>query len=209
MTTTAIHSEIADTPLALLAKGERQIAAGQYREGSATVYQAAFTARREVATRRGWVRETYEEADDIIYRLDGVEPPLESMVEEMKRIRERRNEPLPVYSLLFTTVTCFKIHGATVFRDGKSLPVTFGEPEHVARHHHAPNQRWSFLQATQRIANPVLPVSALKQRLDNNQRTLHTHFYHGNLTAVEFLRSRNVGLNFVDRIIAVAEQFLP
>lgn len=133
MSATLTHSETADTPLALLAKGERQIAAGQYREGSAAVYQAAFTALREVAARRGWPCETYEEADAIIYRLDGVEPPSESVVEEMKRIRERSNEPLPVYSLLFTTVTCFKIHGATVFRDGESLPVTFWEPEDYAR----------------------------------------------------------------------------
>ena len=95
------------------------------------------------------------------------------------------------------------IWGATV------AAMSAADPEHDVRHHHAPNQRWSFLQATQRIANPVLPVSALKQRLDNNQRTLYTHFYHGNLTAVEFLRSQNVGLNFVDRIIAVAEQSLP
>ena len=132
MSTVATYSEAADTPLALLAKGERQIAAGQYREGSATVYQAAFAALQEVAARRGWVCETYEDADAIIYRLDGVEPPAESVVEEMKRIRERRNEPLPVYSLLFTTVYCFKHHGATTSPDG-SLPTTFWEPDDYVR----------------------------------------------------------------------------
>ena len=126
------HSETADTPLALLAKGERQIADGQYREGSATVYQAAFAALQEVAARRAWACETYEEANDIIYRLDGVEPPAESVVEEMKRIRERRNEPLPVYSLLFTTVYCFKHHGATTSPDG-ALPTTFWEPDDYVR----------------------------------------------------------------------------
>ena len=132
MSTVATHSETADTPLALLAKGEGQIAAGQYREGSATVYQAAFTALREVAARRGWTCETYEEANDIIYRLDGVEPPAESVVEEMKRIRERRNEPLPVYSLLFTTVYCFKHHSAETSPDG-TLPTTFWEPDDYVR----------------------------------------------------------------------------
>ena len=66
MSTATTYSETADTPLALLAKGERQIAAGRYREGSATVYQAAFTALQKVAARRGWVCETYEDADAII-----------------------------------------------------------------------------------------------------------------------------------------------
>ena len=132
MTTTLTNPETADTPLALLARGECQIAAGKYRDGSATVYQAAFTALQKVAARRGWVCETYEEANDIIYRLDGVEPPAESVVEEMKRIRERRNEPLPVYSLLFTTVYCFKHHGATTSPDG-TLPTTFWEPDDYVR----------------------------------------------------------------------------
>jgi hypothetical protein len=132
MSATPTYPETADTPLALLAKGEGQIAAGRYREGSATVYQAAFTALREVAARRGWACETYEDADAIIYRLDGVEPPPESVVEEMKRIRERRNEPLPVYSLLFTTVYCFKHHGAETSPDG-ALPTTFWEPDDYVR----------------------------------------------------------------------------
>ena len=132
MSTTLTHSETADTPLALLANGERQIAEGQYREGSAGVYRAAFTALQEVAARRGWVCETYEDADAIIYRLDGVEPPAESVVEEMERIRERRNEPLPVYSPLFITVYCFKHHGATTSPDG-SLPTTFWEPDDYIR----------------------------------------------------------------------------
>ena len=129
MSTTLTHSETAGTPLALLAKGERQIAAGQYREGSAVVYQAAFTALQEVAARRGWVCETHDDAHDVIYRLDGVEPPPESAVEALKQAQERINDPLPVYSLLFINAMCFKIHGATVFRDGISLPVTFWEPE--------------------------------------------------------------------------------
>ena len=127
------HAETGDTPLDLLAKGESRIAAGQYREGSATVYQAAFTALREMAARRGWVCETYEDADAIIYRLDGVEPPSESAVEDLKRAFERVNDPLPIYSLLFTTVYCFKHHGATIFRDGESLPVTFWEPGDYVR----------------------------------------------------------------------------
>lgn len=132
MTATSTHSESIDTAYALLAEGERQIAGGQYREGSASVYQAAFTALRAVAARRGWVCETYEDADAIIYKLDSVDPPPESVVEELKRIRERRNEPLPVYSLLFTTVYCFKHHGAETSPDGP-LPTTFWEPDDYVR----------------------------------------------------------------------------
>ena len=124
--------ETADTPLALLAKGERQIAAGEYREGSATVYQAAFTALREVAARRGWVCETHEDANELVYSLDGVEPPPESAVEDLKRVRERIKDPLPVYSLLFTTVYCFKHHGVETSPDG-TLPTTFWEPDDYVR----------------------------------------------------------------------------
>ena len=132
MSATMTHSETADTPLALLAKGERQIADGQYQEGSATVYQAAFTALQEVAARRGWVCETYEDADDIIYRLDGVENPPESAAEAIMQARARINVPLPVYSLLFTTVYCFKHHSATRSPDG-TLPTTFWEPDDYVR----------------------------------------------------------------------------
>ena len=127
MTTTLTHSETLDAAYALLAEGERQIAAGRFREGSASVYQAAFTALRQVAARRGWVCETYEDADDIIYRLDGVEPPAETAVEDMEWIREHIDDPLPVYSLLFTTVYCFKHHSRTRSPDG-TLPTTFWEP---------------------------------------------------------------------------------
>ena len=132
MSTALTYSETADTPLALLARGERQIAAGKYREGSATVYQAAFAALQEVAARRGWVCETHDDAHDVIYQLDGVEPPSESVVEDIKRARARINDPLPVYSILFINVICFKLHGATASPDG-ALPVMFWEPEDYVR----------------------------------------------------------------------------
>ena len=92
------------------------------------------------------------------------------------------------------------IWGATV------AAMSAADPEHAVSHHFAPNQQWSFRQAAQRIANPSLPLSDLEDCLDNNQRSLHTHFYHGNLTAREFQQRRNDGLNFVSRIIALAEQ---
>ena len=95
------------------------------------------------------------------------------------------------------------IWGATV------AAVSAADPEHGISHHFAPNQQWSFRQAAQRIANPSLTVSDLEECLDTNQRTLHTHFYHGNLTSQDFLRSRNAGLSFVARIIATAERSLP
>ena len=132
MSTTLTHSETADTPLALLAKGERQIGAGQYREGSAAVYRAAFTALQEVAARRGWVCETHEDAINITYWLESLEFPA-TAAEAIRQATEHKNDPLPVYPLLFTTVTCFKIHSATVFRDEISLPVTFWEPEDYAK----------------------------------------------------------------------------
>lgn len=131
MSTKLTYSETADTPLALLAKGEHQIAAGYYREGSATVYQAAFTALREVAARRGWVCETYEDADDIIYRLDGIEP-METASAAIRYADEHVDDPLPVYSLLFINVICFKHHAATTSPDG-TLPVVFWEPEDYVR----------------------------------------------------------------------------
>ena len=53
MTTTPAYSESIDASYALLAKGERQITSGQYREGSANVYQAAFTVVQAVAESRG------------------------------------------------------------------------------------------------------------------------------------------------------------
>ncbi len=95
------------------------------------------------------------------------------------------------------------IWGATV------AAMSAADPEHSVSHHFAPNQRWSFRQAAQRIANPGLTLSDLDLCLDNNQRTLHTHFYHGNLTAPDLQRGRNDGLTFVVRIIAVAERSLP
>lgn len=129
MTTTPTHSESIDTAYALLAEGERQIAAGQYREGSASVYEAAFTALRAVAKSRGWPCETEEDVDDIIHRLDGLEPLPDDAAEAIKVAFERVDDPLPVFSTLFINVVCFKLHSATVFRDGISLPVYFWEPE--------------------------------------------------------------------------------
>ncbi|MCE2500062.1 MAG: hypothetical protein J4G13_04275 [Dehalococcoidia bacterium] len=132
MSAAATYAETPDTPLTLLAKGEGLITDGQYREGSATVYQAAFTALREVAARRGWVCETHDDAHDVIYQLDGVEPPPESSAEAVRQAFERVNDPLPVYSTLFINVICFKLHGATTSTDG-TLPVVFWEPEDYVR----------------------------------------------------------------------------
>ena len=131
MTTTPTHSEALDAAYALLAEGERQIAARQYREGSANVYQAALTALRAAAKSHGWPCETYEDAHNVIYRLDGIEPPPESSVEAIQQARRRIAEPLPVFSLLFTTVYCFQHHGRTGSPDG-TLPTTFWEPEDYA-----------------------------------------------------------------------------
>lgn len=129
MTTTPTHSEVLDAAYAMLSEGEREISAGRYREGSASVYQGALIALRAVADSRGWPCETEEDVDDIINRLDGVEPLPDDAAEAIKVAFERVDDPLPVYSTLFINVACFKLHSATVFRDGISLPVTFWEPE--------------------------------------------------------------------------------
>ena len=94
------------------------------------------------------------------------------------------------------------VWGATV------AALSAADPEHAVSQHFAPNQRWSFLQATQRIANPGLTASDLEQCLHNNQGLLHTHFYHGNLGSTDFLLSRSDGISFVLRIISLAEQSL-
>ena len=130
MTTTPTHSEALDAAYALLAEGERQIADGQYGEGSANVYQAAFTALRAVAKTRGWPCETEDDVSDVTNRLDNIEPLPDDVADAIRMAFERANDPLPVFSTLFTTtVLCFKLHAATVFRDGVSLPVYFWEPE--------------------------------------------------------------------------------
>jgi hypothetical protein len=130
MTTTPTQSEALDAAYALLAEGERQIADGQYGEGSANVYQAAFTALRAVAKTRGWPCETEDDVSDVTNRLDNIEPLPDDVSDAIRAAFERANDPLPVFSTLFTTtVLCFKLHAATVFRDGVSLPVYFWEPE--------------------------------------------------------------------------------
>lgn len=95
------------------------------------------------------------------------------------------------------------VWGATV------AAMSAADPEHEAGGHFAPNQRWSFRQASQRIANPALTLSELEDCLSNNQGFMHTHFYHGSLTPTNFLLSRRHGLHYVNRIIALAEQSLP
>ncbi|MCE2500061.1 MAG: hypothetical protein J4G13_04270 [Dehalococcoidia bacterium] len=95
------------------------------------------------------------------------------------------------------------VWGATV------AAMSAADPEHFASHHFAPNQRWSFLQVAQRIANPGLTLSELEHCLNNNQGLLHTHFYHGNLEGTDFLLSVSDGVSFVSRIITLAERSIP
>ncbi len=95
------------------------------------------------------------------------------------------------------------IWGATV------AALSAADPEHAVSHHFAPNQQWSFRHAAQRIANPNLTELEMERCLDNNQKVLHTHFYHGDLGSHDFLRSRTDGISFVLRIVSLAEQSLP
>lgn len=94
------------------------------------------------------------------------------------------------------------VWGATV------AAMSAADPEHAVSHHLAPSQQWSFRQVAQRVANHRLTFPELEQCLDNNQKLLHTHFYHGNLTPREFHRNKDAGVSFVSRIVALAEQSL-
>ena len=95
------------------------------------------------------------------------------------------------------------VWGATV------AAMSAADPEHGVSHHFAPNQQWSFRQAAQRIADPHLTVSDLEGCLDNNQKVLHTYFYHGDVAMIFLQQSIDSGLDYVNRIIALAERSLP
>ena len=71
--------------------------------------------------------------------------------------------------------------------------------------HDAPNQRRTFLQAANRVANPNLSYSTLVACLDDNQGKLHTYFYHVNLSNANLTASIRVGIVHVNRIIAAAK----
>ena len=94
------------------------------------------------------------------------------------------------------------VWGATV------AAMSAADPEHAVSHHFAPNQQWSFRQAAQRIANLSLTISELERCLDNNQKLLHTYFYHGDLPHDEYREGRDEGIALVVRIIVAAERSL-
>ena len=95
------------------------------------------------------------------------------------------------------------VWGATV------AAVSAADPEHGVSHHFVLNQQWSFRQASQRIANSHLTLSDLEECLDNNQKVLHTYFYHGDVAMIFLQQSIDSGPDFVNRIIALAERSLP
>ena len=94
------------------------------------------------------------------------------------------------------------VWGATV------AAVSAADPSHGISHHLAPNQQWSFRQAAQQISDAGLTLLDLEGCLDNNQKLLHTYFYHGDLNPDEYRASRDEGMTFVARIISVAERSL-
>ena len=71
--------------------------------------------------------------------------------------------------------------------------------------HDAPNQRRTFLQAANRVANSSLQYATLVACLDDNQGKLHTYFYHLNLSNTDLIASMSVGITHVNRIIGVAQ----
>lgn len=133
MTTALSSPATAVSPYDLLAEGERQIAAGRYREGSAMVYQAAVAALRAVAARRGWPCATHADAHRITYLLEGRTAP-SSLADAVGKSREQPSAgTIATYSLLFGVAVGYKIHSAEITPHGKP-PVTFWEPDDYAAH---------------------------------------------------------------------------
>ena len=71
--------------------------------------------------------------------------------------------------------------------------------------HDAPNQKRTFLQSANRVANSNLQYSTLLACLDENQGKLHTYFYHINLSNAVLSASMRDGVAYVQRIIAAAK----
>lgn len=94
------------------------------------------------------------------------------------------------------------VWGATV------AAMSAADPEHNISHHFAPNQQWSFRQVARRIANSSLTLPELEQCMDNNQKVLHTYFYHGDAHPTGLRRGLSEGTAYVARIIATAERSL-
>ena len=99
--------------------------------------------------------------------------------------------------------TAEMVWGATV------AAMSAADPEHNISHHDAPYNRRNFRQTAYRIANPNLTFAELEHCLDNNQRLLHTHFYHGNLHYDDLNPKVADGIDLVMQILAIARQGLP
>ena len=90
------------------------------------------------------------------------------------------------------------VWGATVHA------MSAADPEHGTGEHRAPNTARRFEAAANRIANDKLTASDLLDCLDNNQRSLHNHFYHGNLSEQALYGCLTMGFDYLNRLIQVA-----
>ena len=66
-------TDFTQTARELLESADRAFDAGDVREGSRLMWEAARTAIASVAIQRGWPCDSLEEIKEVIYRLDGVD----------------------------------------------------------------------------------------------------------------------------------------
>ena len=90
------------------------------------------------------------------------------------------------------------VWGATVHA------MSAADPEHGTGEHRAPNTARRFEAAANRIANDDLTVLVLQECLDNNQKSLHNHFYHGNLTEPVLRNRLTMGFSFLSQLMQAA-----
>lgn len=90
------------------------------------------------------------------------------------------------------------VWGATVHA------MSAADSEHGTGEHRAPNTARRFEAAANRIANDDLTVLDLRDCLDNNQRSLHNHFYHGNLTEPTLRNRLTMGFSYLSQLMQTA-----
>lgn len=90
------------------------------------------------------------------------------------------------------------VWGATVHA------MSAADPQHEAGEHRAPNTARRFNAVANRIANADLTIADLQACLENNQRSLHNHFYHGDLSEQDLYDCLIKGFDHLSQLIQVA-----
>ena len=90
------------------------------------------------------------------------------------------------------------VWGATVHA------MSAADPEHGTGAHRAPNTARRFEAAANRVANDALTMLDLQACLANNQRSLHNHFYHGDLSEPDLYDCLIKGFWHLDQLMQVS-----